>query len=197
MNFLSEYRFPLKLDESLLRLKTTAYLCKKLRSRTRKVSRYLGPTKPNETQAEYGLARLFLFFSQIVNDKPLNDPHVPFLECLSYSELANAERRLTATTDAKLCDHLLVPGWFRFQGDAGTKMPTFCPAKGSCGTDAPGWLNGAHPTMAEGQVTRQVCFHYHFSCCEWSLNIQVRNCHTYYVYYLRRSYCNLVYCGSD
>ena len=32
-------------------------------------------------------------------------------------------------------------------------MPTAWISPGSCGTHAPGWLNGAHPTLAEGQVT--------------------------------------------
>ena len=124
--------------------------------------------------------------------------YISFVECLSYSELSNAERRVTTAIYARLCDvNSLVPGWFRFQGDAGTKMPITCPEKYSCGTDAPGWLNGAHPTMAEGQVTRQVCFHWGSSCCQWAINIQVTNCHSYYVYYLSKPpTCILVYCGS-
>ena len=128
-----------------------------------------------------------------------SDSHLPFLECLSYSELTNVERRLTAAIDVSLCDvHSLVPGWFRFHGDAGTKMPTFCPPRRSCGTHVPGWLNGAHPTMAEGQVTRQVCFHWDYGCCQWTINIQVRNCHSYYVYYLIKApTCHLVNCGTD
>ena len=129
----------------------------------------------------------------------IHNLHLPILECLSYSELANAERRVTAARVARLCDvNSLVPGWFRFQGDAGAKMPIICPEIYSCGTDAPGWLNGAHPTMAEGQVTRQVCFHWASSCCYWSVNIQVTNCYSYYAYYLSLPpACSLVYCGSD
>jgi len=148
---------------------------------------------------EYGLIRPSSVIAQLINDLPLTNPNLPSLECLSYSELTRAERRVTAAINVKLCDgHLLAPGWFRFQGDAGTKMPTTCPPKHSCGTHAPGWLNGAHPAMAEGQVTRQVCFHWDSGCCHWTINIQVRNCHSYYVYYLSRPpTCSLLYCGTD
>jgi len=70
----------------------------------------------------------------------------------------------------------LGPGWFRFQGDAGTKMTTTCVPYLRCGTDAPGWLDGDHPAVADGTVTRSVCFSWKPNCCVWSINIQVRNC---------------------
>ncbi|KAL9961273.1 hypothetical protein ACROYT_G030182 [Oculina patagonica] len=122
-------------------------------------------------------------------------------ECLTYTNLTDSKRKVTAIKEVVLCDSELVPGWYRFQGDAGTKMPTTCPPKYSCNTHAPGWLNGAHPTVAEGQVTRQVCFHWSSSCCynggQWPTSIQVRNCGSYYVYYLIGTGCNLRYCSTD
>ena len=61
-------------------------------------------------------------------------------------------------------------------------------------------MNGAQPSVADGQVSRQVCFHWIDSgCCQWSTNIKVRNCGSYYVYYLSGTPggCHLRYCGTD
>ena len=119
-------------------------------------------------------------------------------ECTSYSSLSNGDRKVTYTERNYLCDKNL-NGWYRFQGAAGTRMPTSCPPTWRCRTAATGWLNGEHPTVADGKVTRQVCFHWDSGCCQWSDNIQVRNCSSFYVYYLRRPSggCYLRYCGTD
>ena len=96
------------------------------------------------------------------------------------------------------CDSGIGPGWFRFQGSAGTRLPTSCPPYNRCGTHAPAWLNGGHPTVADGQVSRQVCFHWTSSCCDWSTNINVTNCGSYYLYYLSGTpACRLRYCGTN
>ena len=74
-----------------------------------------------------------------------------------------------------------------------------CPPVQRCNTDATGWLNGGHPTVADGQVSRQVCFHYGNNCCHWARNIYARNCSSsYYVYYLSGTpTCSLRYCSTD
>ena len=123
-------------------------------------------------------------------------------ECQNYRSLNSGDRKITYTTYHSYCDSGIGPGWFRFEGSAGTRMPTSCPPYIRCGTNAPGWLNGGHPTVADGQVSRQVCFHWMNSgCCEWSTNIKVRNCGSYYVYYLHSTpnngYCDLRYCGTN
>ena len=77
-------------------------------------------------------------------------------------------------------------------------MPTACVPINRCNTRATGWLNANHPTVADGQVTRQVCFHWNSNCCYWSTNIQVRNCGEYFVYLLSGTPgCSLRYCGTD
>ena len=43
-------------------------------------------------------------------------------------------------------------------GDAGTKMPTKRVDAYHCGTVWSGWLDGAHPTLKDGEVHRTVCF---------------------------------------
>ena len=77
-------------------------------------------------------------------------------------------------------------------------MPTSCVPKHRCGTYATGWMNGAHPTVAQGMVTRKVCYNWNGNCCLWSNNIEVVNCGQYYVYKLSKPpHCTLRYCGSD
>ena len=46
--------------------------------------------------------------------------------------------------------------WYRFGGGVGIKMPTSCVPDWRCRTHATGWMNGTHPTVADGKVTRNV-----------------------------------------
>ncbi|RMX55983.1 hypothetical protein pdam_00016403, partial [Pocillopora damicornis] len=104
-------------------------------------------------------------------------------ECRRYTKLTDKTRKTTYVTKNKKCDHHLGPGWFRFQGDAGTKMPTKCQPMSRCDAYKTGWLRGTHPSVAEGAVNKTVCFRYR-SCCKYSVIIRVRNCGSYYVYHL-------------
>ena len=127
-----------------------------------------------------------------INQFVIND----YLECQRYTKLTDKTRKTTYKTKNKKCDNHLGPGWFRFQGNAGTKMPTKCLSMSRCGTYGTGWLRGTHPSVAEGAVDRTVCFRYH-SCCKFSVIIRVRNCGSYYVYYLINTpACTLGYCGT-
>ena len=77
-------------------------------------------------------------------------------------------------------------------------MPDKCVPMDRCGTEFPGWLNGAHPTVTEGVVTRTVCYSSNSGCCQDSTTvIKVKNCSSYYVYELRStpSFWNR-YCGN-
>ncbi|XP_078382715.1 uromodulin-like [Oculina patagonica] len=128
-------------------------------------------------------------------------------ECQNYQNLTGADRNIAHVGQvgygANCSDWSLVAGWYRFQGAAGTKMPTSCPPEESCSSNAPSWLSGEHPTVAEGRVTRRICFNYWSNCChlsdrEWANHAQVRNCGSFYVYYLnslRHNICH--YCGTD
>ena len=102
---------------------------------------------------------------------------------------------LTLKCDGK---DLNFPAWYRFTGGAGNQIATSCVPVYHCGTHAPGWMQGTHPSVAEGAVTRQVCYHWSGSCCHWSNNITVRNCGEFYVYRLERPpHCMLRYCGNS
>ena len=96
------------------------------------------------------------------------------------------------------CDRLdLAPGWYRFEGAAGDRMPDECVPMEHCGTYAPGWIQGNHPNVDEGVVIRKVCYHMYYNCCHFQNDIRVRNCSTYFVYELQTTPdCPLRYCGN-
>ena len=88
--------------------------------------------------------------------------------------------------------------WHRFVGDAGTKMPTQCVPGYRCGTVLSGWLQGGHPTLADGEVSSEVCFTRGGDCCKKSIDINVKDCGSYFIYKLRKPpACALRYCGTD
>ena len=91
-----------------------------------------------------------------------------------------------------------LPAWYRFTGAAGDRMPTSCVEPDSCGTHAPGWLDGSHPLAEEGIVTRRVCYHWSSNCCYRKNEIQIKKCNGFYVYRLiKLPECDLRYCGSN
>ena len=118
--------------------------------------------------------------------------------CTNYTVLSEADRAQgNAEPPHNKFDRGLVTGWYRFQGAAGDRMPDKCVLVYRCGTVFPGWFNGSHPTVAEGVVTRQVCYTHYSDCCSISNIIKVKNCSSYYVYELQRTpYWVSRYCGN-
>ena len=82
--------------------------------------------------------------------------------CYHYKNLSDATRKISYVTPigSELCDCQLHTGWYRFVGAAGTKMPTTSVRAFRCGTKWSGWLDGAHPAVEDGEVSRWVCFSY-------------------------------------
>ncbi|CAH3115354.1 unnamed protein product, partial [Porites lobata] len=113
------------------------------------------------------------------------------VECLNYTFLneSNRARTFYSSSFSEKCDSSL-DGWYRFGGSAGDHMADSCIPRSHCGTDMPGWLNGSHPTVADGAVNRSVCFSAACPlpdrCCYNSANITVRNCGGFFVYKLKR-----------
>jgi Leucine-rich repeat (LRR) protein len=129
---------------------------------------------------------------------------------LPYTDLTLADRNQTfndGTGAIDYCDQVgnadkspqwQGPGWYRFSGSAGTRLPEVAPSTYSCGTDAPGWLNGTHPLPEDGVVDRTVCFSFLSNTCWRSSAIQVVNCNGYYRYNLLDTPdCDARYCGTD
>ena len=120
--------------------------------------------------------------------------------CYHYKNLSDANRKISYATpiNLELCDNQLPSGWYRFVGAAGTKMPTTRVPAFRCGTDWSGWLDGAHPTVEDGEVPRKVCFSAHSSGCKDTRRIDVKNCSSYYIYQLvPPSFCPSRFCSTD
>lgn len=125
----------------------------------------------------------------------------------AYTTLDEADRSVSfndGNFGVNLCDNSPDPasdwqgdGWYRIDGAAGTQLPEAPPALFSCGTDAPGWLNGAHPIPSDGVVSRQACFYWSTDTCNWTTSIEVVNCGSFYLYHLVDApLCTLRYCGE-
>ena len=81
------------------------------------------------------------------------------LACSHYTPLFNnADRKITYTSYHDYCDSGIGPGWFRFEGSAGIRMQTSCQPTNRCWTRITSWINGGHPSVADGQVSRTVFF---------------------------------------
>ena len=119
--------------------------------------------------------------------------------CYEYKNLSDRERKSSYNAHYHVggCDKG-PDGWYRFVGAAGTKMPTTPVPAYSCGTTYSGWLNGAHPTVEDGEVLHQVCFSDRSMGCKHNTQISVKNCSSYHIYKLYGlSQCPSGYCGTD
>ena len=77
-------------------------------------------------------------------------------------------------------------------------MPIQCVPEYRCGAVLSGWLEGGHPTLADGAVSSKVCFTRGIDCCKKSNNIQVKDCGSYFIYKLLKvTTCDRRYCGTD
>ena len=120
------------------------------------------------------------------------------LACSHYTPLFNnADRKITYTSYHDYCDSGIGPGWFRFEGSAGIRMQTSCQPTNRCWTRITSWINGGHPSVADGQVSRTVFFYWTSGCCEFSTSIKVKNCGSYYVFYVNDIPTYGRYCGTD
>ncbi|KAK7484265.1 hypothetical protein BaRGS_00024514, partial [Batillaria attramentaria] len=134
-----------------------------------------------------------------------------FDPCLSgnYVELNEPHRSegyvLPRSDTHSLCDSQLQNGWYRFTSLAGGRMPDHCVDRFHCGTHAPIWLNGTHPDVGDGVVDRMVCAnlggygpHPERVCCDAQLDVGVKNCGSFYVYFLRATpSCPVAYCAGS
>ncbi len=139
--------------------------------------------------------------NQVEHDGCTNACQVP-AGCLDYREFEGASRNiLNAQDEPRICDlesrgDGFVPGRYRFTGAHGDQILDSPADRYRCGTNSPGWMVGAHPSVAEGVVSRTVCFAWTDTDCNREAEIQVRNCGDYYLYDLPDTpACRLRYCG--
>ncbi|XP_039540196.1 uncharacterized protein LOC120487851 [Pimephales promelas] len=126
----------------------------------------------------------------------LSDP------CNNYTVLDNPWRSINNTNaSVRNCDQSVSwSGWYRlFINSTSAHIPDTCVAQSRCGTDAPLWIRGGHPTVTDGVVTRDVCGHWNNFCCYFgSYPIKVKACPgDYYVYELvSPAWSNSAYCAD-
>ncbi len=116
--------------------------------------------------------------------------------------LDNPWRATSNSHSSSMCDSSVTwHGWYRlFINGLSAQIPETCVATYRCGTAAPLWLHGGHPTVEDGVVTRDVCSHWGINCCYYrSFPIKVKACPgNYYVYELvSPTICNSAYCAGD
>uniref|UniRef100_A0A3B4DKV2 ZP domain-containing protein n=1 Tax=Pygocentrus nattereri TaxID=42514 RepID=A0A3B4DKV2_PYGNA len=128
--------------------------------------------------------------------------HPSYDPCYNYNVLDDPRRAINQTRNSWWCDtDMNWNGWYRllYQG-SNIRMPESCVSQGMCGTDVPLWLNGSHPRLEDGVVTRKICGNWNNDCCYFkSYPIQVKACPgNYYVYeFLSPSICSSAYCAAQ
>ncbi|XP_078062376.1 uromodulin-like [Mustelus asterias] len=128
------------------------------------------------------------------------DPNSALTEpCVDHTVLNQPWRSSDCTetecVGQRQCDKDLVYGWYRFNSSGGWKIPETPVAPGHCSTPRPGWLQGSHPTLEQGEVNRTVCFLKDEEMCEWKREIKIKNCSSYFVYELKPTQgCEAAYC---
>jgi len=129
---------------------------------------------------------------------------------IEYNVMDSESRHLDYETDhVKYCDDDELqstqspdwsgPGWYRMEYPAGAMIPENTVEPDHCGTSSSGWLNGEHPETLGQTVERKVCFSSAIDddLCYKEATIQVRNCGSFFLYYLPNTPgCYLRYCGE-
>ena len=126
--------------------------------------------------------------------------------CEDYKLLTNPNRKKTYSTpsgqwksDKSGCNYTASdwqgPGWYRISPSIGTKIPT-CPTKEKhCGTYGSGWIIGGSTPGLGQTINAKACFVGYGNNCNWSSNVQVRNCREFLMYYLPDTpFCTAGYC---
>lgn len=123
--------------------------------------------------------------------------------CVNNIEIDNPFRSTSYVIkpgDQAICDNDIKLQWYRFVNKVGGIMPESKVDVNHCGTIAPIWMRGQHPSIAEGVVDRVACVNYRgmFNGCLITIQIKVKKCSGgFYVYYLRPTHgCSMAYCAG-
>ncbi|XP_038673422.1 uromodulin-like [Scyliorhinus canicula] len=135
---------------------------------------------------------LILLLGCLVMESTLTDP------CGNYTVLEQPWRSTDCIEQGCsgqwMCDTDLGKAWYRLKSSGGWKIPENVVPRRRCSTDYPMWLNGSHPTVGEGEVTKTICIHANTECVQ-PLEINIKNCTEYIVYELKPPpHCQAAYC---
>ncbi|XP_067882222.1 uncharacterized protein [Heterodontus francisci] len=129
---------------------------------------------------------------QKVTDSTLTDP------CVNHTVLDQPWRSIDCTgtecSGQVKCDDNLAQGWYRFKSSGGWKIPETAVPDFHCSTHVTGWLQGSHPSVEQGEVTRTVCLYWRGNPCHKVHEIKIKNCSSYFVYDLKSSFYCAAYC---
>uniref|UniRef100_A0A8B9HKA7 UMOD/GP2/OIT3-like D8C domain-containing protein n=1 Tax=Astyanax mexicanus TaxID=7994 RepID=A0A8B9HKA7_ASTMX len=120
--------------------------------------------------------------------------------CYFYTTL-DQPWRATNGSKMSICDNNFNwKGWYRLMYNGmNIRMPEICTTFYRCGTYITFWLNGSHPQISDGIITRQACGKaWNTDCCGWSVLMQVKACPgNYYVYeFIKPNICYAAYCSG-
>ena len=120
--------------------------------------------------------------------------------CNNYTSLDQPWRGTNETGGFNSDSNVVWSGWYRlYYNGRSVRMPESCVSRSRCGSDVTLWLNGSHPRIEDGLVTRQVCGRLESDCCYYrSTPIRVKACPgNYYVYeFVRPKYFFAAYCAG-
>ncbi|KAL6482067.1 hypothetical protein MHYP_G00101470 [Metynnis hypsauchen] len=128
-------------------------------------------------------------------ESPSYDP------CNNYTYLDHPWRGNNETGGYKSDRFFNWTGWYRLlYNGMNVRMPDSCVSESRCGTYITLWLNGSHPQIGDGIVTRGVCGSDESDCCSYrSIPIRVKACPgNYYVYeFVRPTFYPAAYCADQ
>ena len=145
------------------------------------------------------LVLIYYIFVTLINDGGTRN----ICKNLNYTTIRDERRSTSKPTQAGnklLCDRTVIQEstWYRFEIANGNQLATTRPETSHCGTYSPIWMNGSHPTVADGEVSRKACAFVPFNLphgCAYSYKITVLNCDGFYLYRLKPpNNCYLAYC---
>ncbi|XP_067883189.1 uncharacterized protein [Heterodontus francisci] len=127
-----------------------------------------------------------------ITDSALTDP------CVNHTVLDQPWRSsdcdVTGCSGQEKCDDNLHFGWYLFKSSGGWKIPETAVPHHRCSTNVTGWLQGSHPSVGQGEVTRTVCLYWGRKHCDKVHEIKIKNCSSYFVYELKSLFRCAAYC---
>ena len=76
------------------------------------------------------------------------------------------------------------PGWYRISPSIGTKIPTSPTKQYHCGHQASGWISGGSTPGLGQMIDAKACFSWAGDNCYRKINVRIRNCKDYFLYFL-------------